>query len=100
VAVVIFSEMRLALLFSAAGLLALAAPLGAQAVTLDEACGKFAGKLSAAQADAGGGGSGAAAGGVGRLATLGECLTAGQNQGAAGIVLRCPPGCTMCGGGR
>jgi hypothetical protein len=43
-------EMRFALLFSAAGLLALAAPLGAQAMSLDEACGKFAGKLSAAQA--------------------------------------------------
>ena len=43
-------EMRFALLLSAAGLLALAAPLGAQAVSLEEACGKFAGKLSAAQA--------------------------------------------------
>ena len=47
---VIFFEMRFALLLSAAGLLALAAPLGAQAVSLEEACGKFAGKLSAAQA--------------------------------------------------
>jgi hypothetical protein len=42
--------MRFSLLLSVAGLLALAAPLGAQAVSLDEACGKFAGKLSAAQA--------------------------------------------------
>ena len=41
--------MRFALLLSAAGLLAFATPLGAQAVSLDEACGKFAGKLSAAQ---------------------------------------------------
>ncbi len=49
VAAVIFFEMRFALL-SAACLLALAAPLGANAVSLDEACGKFAGKLSAAQA--------------------------------------------------
>ena len=48
--VVTFFKMRLALLFSAAGLLALAAPLGAQAVSLDDACGIFAGKLSAAQA--------------------------------------------------
>ena len=31
-------------------LLALGAPLGAQAVSLDEACGRFASKLSAAQA--------------------------------------------------
>ena len=42
--------MSFALLLSAAGLLAFAAPLSAQAVSLDEACGKFAGKLSAAQA--------------------------------------------------
>jgi hypothetical protein len=42
--------MRFSLLLSAAGLLALAAPLGAGAVSLDQACGKFAGKLSAAQA--------------------------------------------------
>ena len=42
--------MRFALLLPAAGLLALAAPLSAQAVSLNEACGKFAGKLSAAQA--------------------------------------------------
>jgi hypothetical protein len=47
---VVFFEMLHALLFSAAGLLALAAPLGAQAMSLDEACGKFVGKLSAAQA--------------------------------------------------
>ena len=46
----VFFEMLHALLFSAAGLLALAAPLSAQAMSLDEACGKFAGKLSAAQA--------------------------------------------------
>jgi hypothetical protein len=42
--------MRFSLLLSAAGLLALAAPLGAGAVNLDQACAKFAGKLSAAQA--------------------------------------------------
>jgi hypothetical protein len=49
VVAVIFFEMRFALLLSAAGLMALAAPLGAQAVSLDQACGKFADKLSAAQ---------------------------------------------------
>ena len=42
--------MRFSLLLSAIGLLAIAAPLGAHAVSLDQACGKFAGKLSAAQA--------------------------------------------------
>jgi hypothetical protein len=42
--------MRFSLLLFAAGLLAMAAPLGAHAVSLDQACGMFAGKLSAAQA--------------------------------------------------
>jgi hypothetical protein len=36
-------------LVKTAALFALAAPLGGQAVTLDQACQKFAGKLSAAQ---------------------------------------------------
>jgi len=45
-----FLAMRSSLLLAAAALLALGAPLGAQAVSLDEACGRFASKLSAAQA--------------------------------------------------
>jgi len=45
-----FLAMRPSLLLAAAALLALGAPLGAQAVSLDEACGRFASKLSAAQA--------------------------------------------------
>jgi hypothetical protein len=45
-----FLAMRSSLLLAAAALLALGAPLGAQAVSLDEACGRFASKLSSAQA--------------------------------------------------
>ena len=45
-----FLAMRPSLLLAAAALLALGAPLGAQTVSLDEACGRFASKLSAAQA--------------------------------------------------
>jgi hypothetical protein len=43
------SPMRSPLALAAAALLALAAPSGVQAVTLDQACEKFANKLSAAQ---------------------------------------------------
>lgn len=42
--------MRSSLVLAASAVLALAAPLAARAVSLDQACGMFAGKLSAAQA--------------------------------------------------
>jgi hypothetical protein len=42
--------MRFTPVMVAAALFALGAPSGAQAVSLDEACGRFASKLSAAQA--------------------------------------------------
>ncbi len=45
-----FLVMRFSVLLPALALVALAAPLGARAVSLDQACGMFASKLSEAQA--------------------------------------------------